>query len=115
MTGAPTISDAAMLLRIADVLGLSLTELGRLFGVSRQAASQWVDDEIPSARLEKVLAMTQLADLLALNLIADRIPAVARTPAVAYGGRTMLQMLADDDHARLLQLTRDSFDWSQSA
>ena len=108
-------TSAPMLVRISDVFGLSHTDLGRLFGVSRQAVSQWIEDETPAARLGKVLAVVQIADLLAVNLIADRIPAVARMPAEAYGGRTMLQMIAQDRHQELLTSVRDSFDWSQTA
>jgi hypothetical protein len=108
-------SSAPMLVRISEVFGLSHTDLGRLFGVSRQAASQWIEEEPPAERLGKVLTVVQIADLLALNLIADRIPAVARTPADAYGGRTMLQMIAQDRHQELLASVRDSFDWSQTA
>lgn len=104
-----------MLIRISDVFGLSHTELGRLFSVSRQAVSQWIDDEIPAGRLAKVLAVAQIADLLALNLISDRIPAVARTAADAYGGLTMLQMIAQGRHQELLTSVRDSFDWSRTA
>lgn len=104
-----------MLPRIAKVFGLSHTELGRLFGVSRQAVSQWIDEETPPARLAKALAIVQLADVLALHLIPDRIPGIVRTPADAYGGRTMLQMIGEDRHVELLDLVRASFDWGVTA
>jgi hypothetical protein len=115
MSPAGTQTVVRMLVRISDVFGLSHTELGRLFGVSRQAASQWIEEEIPTARLPKVLAVAQVADLLALNVIADRIPAAARTGAEAYGGRTMLEMIAQNRHVELLDSVRRSFDWSQTA
>jgi len=104
-----------MLTRITEILGLSHTDLGGLFGVSRQAVSQWADEEIPASRLAKVLVVAQIADLLALHLISDRIPAVARTPAEAYGGKTMLQMISADQQHELLASVRASFDWATTA
>ncbi|HEX9122663.1 MAG TPA: hypothetical protein VF984_04785 [Actinomycetota bacterium] len=103
------------LARIQAVLRLSDTELGRLFGVRRQAASQWLQDGIPPARLRKALAVLQVVDLLERNLQPDRIPAAARTPAPAYDGLTMLQMIERDRHVDLLEITRASFDWTATA
>ncbi len=104
-----------LLQRIESVFGLSRTELAGLFEVRRQAVSQWIDDGIPSARRPKALVVAQIADLLERNLLQDRIPAAVRTPARAYGNRSMLDMIADDRHERLLELVRDSFDWATSA
>ncbi|MFB3739417.1 MAG: hypothetical protein ACE14W_10710 [Candidatus Velamenicoccus archaeovorus] len=103
------------LARIQAVLRLSDTELARLFGVRRQAAAQWLDEGLPPARLPKALAVLQVVDLLERNLQPDRIPAVARTPAPAYDGRTMLEMIERDRHVELLELTRASFDWAVTA
>jgi hypothetical protein len=100
------------LARIQAVLRLSDTELAGLFGVRRQAAAQWLQEGLPPARLPKALAVLQVVDLFERNLQPDRIPAVARTPAPAYGGSTMLEMIERDRHAELLELTRASFDWA---
>lgn len=40
---------------------------------------------------------------------------MARTPAPVYAGRTMLEMIAADEEAELLQLVRASFDPSVTA
>lgn len=100
---------------IANVFDLTNTNLGRLFGVKRQAVAQWLEGGIPPARQPKVLAVAQIADLLDRNLIGSRIPAVARTPSAAYGGRTMLDMIAEDRHEDLLESVRASFDWASTA
>jgi hypothetical protein len=104
--------EAPPLARIQAVLRLSDTELGKLFGVRRQAASQWLQDGLPPARLPKALAVLQVVDLLERNVQPDRIPAAARTPAPAYDGLTMLQMIERDRHLELLEITRASFDWA---
>ncbi|HZD79707.1 MAG TPA: hypothetical protein VE646_06675, partial [Actinomycetota bacterium] len=101
--------------RIQGALRLSDTELARLFGVRRQAVSQWLDEGLPSARLPKALAVLQVADLLERNLQPERIPAVVRSPARAYGGLSMLQMIERGHHDELLERTRASFDWAATA
>lgn len=98
--------------RVLRVFGLSLTEAAELFGVRRQAVSQWLDRGVPAVRAAKVTAVARVADVLDRMLISDRIPGIARTPATAYGGKTMLGMIAADRHDELLAIVRDSFDWA---
>jgi hypothetical protein len=100
---------------IAATFGLNDTELARLFGVRRQAVAQWRADRIPPARLAKVTTVASLADLLARRLKRERIPGVARRAADAYGGLTMLEMIAADRQDELLALVRASFDPSVTA
>lgn len=104
-------SDPA-LERIRQIFGLNLTQLGELFGVSRQAVSQWVDTGVPEDRLEKVAVVAAVADLLDYRLRSDRVPAVVRREAAAYGGSTALELIGQDRHDELLELVRSSFDWS---
>lgn len=101
--------------QIMTALALNKTELGRLFGVSRQAVDQWVNGEVPSDRQAKAAVVLATIDALEARLKPGRLPGVARKPAAAYGGRTMLQMIAEDDHEALLQLTRRSFDFAATA
>lgn len=105
----------APLPRIMDAFGLSKSELGRLFGVSRQAIDGWMMSGVPTDRREKVTTVLALTDLLDRKLKAGRLPGVARTAADAYGGLTMLQMIEADRHRELLELVRDSFAWSEAA
>jgi hypothetical protein len=95
---------------IADGFGLNETELGELFGVSRQAIAQWRGDRVPSGRVEKVTRVASLADLLTRKLKRERLPGIARRPAAAYGGLSMLEMIQADKHDELIESVRRSFD-----
>ena len=108
-------SDGNPLLRLMRVFALSKSELGRLFGVTRQAVDGWLAHGVPAERQEKLATLLALADLLERKLKTDRIPGIARRPAAAYGGKTMLELIAEDRQRELLGLVRDSFAWSQAA
>lgn len=101
--------------RIRDTFDLNNTELGRLFGVTRQAVQDWARRGVPSDRQDKVTAVAAIADLLERKLKADRIPGVVRRPAAAYDGHSMLDLIAADRHQELLEITRRSFDWATAA
>lgn len=101
--------------RLIDAFELSKTELGSLFGVRRQAVDQWLERGVPPDRQEKVLTLVAICDLLERKLKAGRLAGVARRPADAYGGKTMLEMIAADRHREVLELVRDSFDWASAA
>jgi hypothetical protein len=107
--------DEPPLERLMDFFDLSKSELGRLFGVRRQAVDGWLAHGVPPERQEKLGVMLGLADLMERKLKADRAPGVARRHADAYGGLTMLEMIAADRHRQLLDTTRASFDWAQAA
>ena len=107
--------DENPLERLMRVFRLSKSELGRLFGVSRQAVDGWLQHGVPADRQDKLATLSALADLLERKLKADRIPGLARRPAEAYGGETMLELIAADRHRELLALVRESFAWSQAA
>ena len=109
------LDDDDPLARLMRVFALSKAELGRLFGVSRQAVDGWRAKGVPADRQEKLATLLALADLLERKLKSDRIPGVARRPADAYGGKTMLDLIAEDRQRELLGLVRDSFAWSQAA
>lgn len=100
---------------IQDVFGLTDTELAGLFGVRRQAVGQWRARGLPSARQEKAAAVASVGDLLRHRLKRERIPGIARRPARAYGGLTMLEMIERDRHLELLMEVRSSFDWAAAA
>jgi hypothetical protein len=101
--------------RLTDAFELSKTELGSLFGVRRQAVDQWLERGVPSERQEKVQTLVGIADLLERKLKLGRLAGVARRPADAYGGKTMLELIAADQHRELLELVRESFDWASAA
>jgi DNA-binding XRE family transcriptional regulator len=101
--------------RLTDAFVLSKTELASLFGVRRQAVDQWRERGVPSERQEKVQTLVAICDLLERKLKPGRLAGVARRPADAYGGKTMLELIAADRHRELLELVRDSFDWATAA
>lgn len=101
--------------RLMEALELSKTELASLFGVRRQAVDQWLERGVPSERQEKVQTLIAICDLLERKLKPSRLAGVARRPADAYGGKTMLELIAADQHRELLELVRDSFDWATAA
>ena len=103
----PTLLDP-----IAETLEISETELGRLFGVSRQAVGQWRERGVPSNRMAKVATVAAICDLLHHRLKPERIPGIARRPADAYGGLSMLEMIERDRQDQLQTLIRRSFDWA---
>jgi hypothetical protein len=101
--------------RLMDAFELSKTELGSLFGVRRQAVDQWLERGVPAERQEKVQTLIAITDLLERKLKPGRLAGVARRPADAYGGKTMLELIAADRHPELLELVRESFDWASAA
>jgi hypothetical protein len=104
--------DEPDLERIQRIFGLNITDLGRLFGVTRQAVTQWQTTEIPAARREKVAAVGSIADLLDSRLKTDRVPGVVRRPAAAYAGFTILEMIEESRQDTVVEQIRSSFDWA---
>jgi hypothetical protein len=94
---------------------LSVADVARLFDVSRQAVQQWLVEGVPPARQPKLLQLQRIAELLERNLRPERIPAVVRSDAEAYAGRTMLASIADDRQDELLASVERSFDWAATA
>ena len=101
--------------RVRNVMGLNQTELAALFGVRRQALDSWQLKGIPAERQARLATIGAIADLLSTQLKADRIPAVVRRPAPAYGDRSILEAIAAGAEADVLAALRDGFDWSRNA
>jgi DNA-binding XRE family transcriptional regulator len=101
--------------RVMDVFELSKTELASLFGVRRQAVDHWLERGVPTERQEKVQTLVAICELLERKLKAGGPGAVARLPAEAFGGRTMLELIATDRHREVLELLHEGFDWASAA
>jgi hypothetical protein len=101
--------------RLMEAFHLSKTQLGSLFGVRRQAIDQWLERGVPVERQEKLHTLVAAVDLLERKLKPGRLPGVARRPSEAYGGETMLDLIAADRHLELLEQVRASFDWASAA
>jgi hypothetical protein len=108
-------TEADSLERVADVFALSDTALGRVFGVSRQRIAQWRADGVPLAHRSRLTAIEQIADLLEGNLLPERIPGIARTPAPAFDNESLLEALEHGRHLEVLRRVEDSFDWAKTA
>jgi hypothetical protein len=101
--------------RLMEIFGLDQTETARLFGVARQALDHWRRHGVPAERQAKLATTLAIAELLSRHLRPGVVPGVVRTPAPAFGGRTMLQRIAASEHDTLLEEVRASFDWAASA
>ena len=98
--------------RIMRLWGLSRTELGAMFGVSRQAVSKWLAHGVPPDRVVVVADVDAITDLLDRYLRRERIAAVVRRPAPRLGGRSLIELIAAGGSAEALDLTRQMFAFS---
>ncbi|MDX1659845.1 MAG: hypothetical protein R3343_13575 [Nitriliruptorales bacterium] len=94
---------------------ISNAELGRMFGVSRQAASKWLQDGPPAARRDQVELLGQATDLLDRWIKRERIAAVVRRPVDVLDGRTRLEVALAGEFERLRDELRDTFDLARVA
>jgi hypothetical protein len=101
------------LVRAKDLFGLTNSEVADLFGVDRQVVDQWGEcGEISDNVREKLASLLLVGDLLSRRLAPGRLPIVARRRADAYGGITMLDMVATGRGTELCELTEPVFDWA---
>ena len=99
-------------MRLWDV---SLAQIGRMFGVSRQAATKWLIDGPPAARRDQIALLGQATDLLDAWVKRDRIPAVVRRPVERFGGRSRLDVALKGEFEQLRDELRDTFDLTRIA
>jgi len=97
------------LARTLRVWGLSQSEAARLFGVSRQAVSKWIDTGVPVERSEAIADLAAATDLLVHYLKRDRIAAVVRRPGTRMSHRSLLDLLADGQTQVILETCREMF------
>jgi hypothetical protein len=101
--------------RAMTTLDLSSSDVAELMGVKRQAVDKWLLAGPPADRMQKIGAVAEIADLLRYRL-RDGMPAVvARRAAEAYGGRSMLELIARDEHEWLRKSVKESFDLTRVA
>jgi hypothetical protein len=102
---------ASELQRVLAVWGLTQSDAARLFGVSRQAVGKWLRAGVPSERAVAVADLGAATDLLVRYLRRERIPAVVRRAAAVTGGRSLVEVAADDPGAAL-DAVRAMFDFA---
>jgi hypothetical protein len=94
------------LTRVKDLFGLNNREVADLFGVKRQAVDQWEKEEdVPPSRRTRLANLLSLGEVLDNKLGPGRLVLEARRPADAYGGQTMLDMVAAGRDDELHDLT----------
>lgn len=107
--------SSSPLRRAMTILDLTSSEMADLMGVKRQAVDKWLLASPPVDRAAKIAVISEIADILHHRL-RDGLPAaVARRPADAYGGRSMLELIKNDEHEWLHQSVRNSFDYGRVA
>jgi predicted transcriptional regulator len=102
------------LARTLSVWQLSQSEAARLFGVSRQAVSKWLEQGLPADRVEAIADLAAATDLLVRYLKRDRIPAVVRRAMPALEGRSLLDMLGEGKSREALEACRAMFAFDQA-
>lgn len=102
------------LARTLRVWDLSQSAAARLFGVSRQAISKWIDAGAPAERAAVIADLSAATDLLVRYIKRDRIPAVVRRPIPALKDRSLLDLLEQGHSSELLQVCRDMFSFDQA-
>ena len=108
-------NSATPLRRAMTTLDLSSGAFAELMGVTRQAVDKWLASGPPPQRLPKIATIVEIADILRYRLREGMPPIVARRSAAAYGDRTMLDLIAADEHQWLLHDIEKMFDYSIAA
>ena len=107
--------SATPLRRAMTTLDLSSGAFADLMGVTRQAVDKWLVGGPPPQRLPKIGTIVEIADILRYRLREGMPPIVARRSAAAYGDRTMLDLIAADEHRWLLRDIEKMFDYATTA
>lgn len=96
--------------RLTTLWDLSNAAAARIFGVSRQAFAKWLASGPPADRVDDVVAVDNITNILDRYVKRERIPAVVRRPAANVGGRSILELLEDAEYEVALDLIRSTFD-----
>ena len=69
----------------------------------------------PAARLARAANLARIADILERNLKPERIAAVVREPARAYGTKSILDLVREGRDEQARAALEQAFDWSRTA
>lgn len=105
-------SSIRRLQQVMVAFDLSPDETAALFGVSAGELRRWLTTGVPAQHLQRLAEIAAVAEILERRLVPGRLPAVARRPAAAYGGDTILNWLAAGRGDELLTSIRYSSTWS---
>ena len=101
--------------RAMATLALTSSDVAEMMGVTRQAVDKWLRSGTPTERLDRIGALADIADILRHRLREGMPAVVVSRRADAYGGRSMLEMIADGEHFELLESVQASFDYARVA
>ena len=101
--------------RAMTTLTLSSSDIAEIMGVKRQTVDKWLLAGPPPERMGKISALAEISDILRHRLRDEMVPVVVRRSADAYDGRTMLEVIAHNDHEWLLQSVKGDFDYNRVA
>lgn len=93
--------------RLWDV---SASQLGAMFGVSRQAITKWLADGPPAQRSDQIAVLADCTELLDRWVKRERIPAIVRRPVAVLGGRSRLDVALAGQFEQLRDELADTFD-----
>jgi hypothetical protein len=96
--------------RLTTLWDLSNAAAARIFGVSRQAFAKWLASGPPADRVDDVVAVDNITNILDRYVRRERIPAVVRRPAANVGGRSILELLGAGDYDVAQDLVSSAFD-----
>lgn len=96
--------------RLTASWGLSNAEAARMFGVSRQAFSKWIEKGVPSERATAVADLDAATSILSRKLKRERIPAVVRRAAPSLSGRSLYEIACEGRHREVREAVTTMFD-----
>lgn len=83
---------------------------GRVFGVSRQAFSKWLQKGVPAERTPALADLAAATDILDSRVKRERIPAVVRRGAEILGGESLYELACKGRHNEVMEMVRMLFD-----
>lgn len=99
--------------RVKELFGLTSGEVAYVFGATHPEVVRWEHGgHIPSAAGDAMGDLLAVGEILEHKLQPGLLPLVARRVARAYGGFTLLEMVANGRSQVARELTERAFDWS---
>lgn len=96
--------------RFTELWDLSNSAAARVFGVSRQAFSKWLQVGPPASRAAAVIDLSTATDLLDRYVKRERIPAVVRRASPGLGDVSLLDLAAQGETRAVAESVAAMFD-----
>lgn len=99
--------------RLLALWDVSMADVARMMGVSRQALSKWKSDGVPAGRAGTLADLAAATDILDRKLKRERIPAVVRRAVPALDGLSLLDLALKGRTEAVLREVERTFDLSR--